>query len=64
MEPSVKVEYMTSNFVESFNNIINELRYMPLVKLANELRGRLTETIWVRKVTAERWNHPLTPKVL
>ena len=36
---------------------------MPPIKMLDELRGRLMETIWVRKVTAERWTHPLTPKV-
>ena len=63
MEPSAKVEHVTSNFVESFNKLIDELRYMPLIKLLDHLRGRLMKVIWIRKVTAERWSNPLTPKV-
>ena len=47
----------------SFNKWVDELRYMPHVKLLDELRGKLAETMWFRKTTADRWNHPLTPKV-
>ena len=36
---------------------------MPPVKLLEELRVRLIETIWVRKVTADKWTYPLTPKI-
>ena len=36
---------------------------MALVKLLKELKRRLMKQIWVRKVTVERWNHLLTPKV-
>lgn len=31
MEPSAKVEHVTSNFVESFNKWIDELRYISLL---------------------------------
>ena len=46
IELSCKVEHVTSNFVESFNKWLDELRYMPPMKLLDELRGNLAETIW------------------
>ena len=54
MELSCKVEYVTSNFVKSFNNWVEELRFMPPVKLLDELRGKLMEAIWFRKTTADK----------
>ena len=63
MEPSCKVEHVTSNFVESFNYWVYEVRFMSLVKLLDELRGKLAHTIWIRRTTTDRWTHPLTPKV-
>lgn len=45
MESSVKVEHITSNFVESFNFWMDNNRYMPPYKLLDELRAKLMETI-------------------
>ena len=63
MEPTSKVEHITSNFVESFNGWMEELSFMPPMKLLDELKVRLMESLWGRKVTADRWNHPLPLKV-
>lgn len=36
---------------------------MPPYKLLDELRMKVMDTIWARKVTIERWRDPLTTKV-
>ena len=57
MEPSCKVEYITSNIEESFNDWVEQLKFMPLVKLIDELRTRLIEFILVRIVTNDGTLH-------
>ena len=53
----------SANFVECFNHWMEEIRFIQPCKLLDELRSKLMDAIWSRKVIAERWNHPLTPKV-
>ncbi|PON75955.1 hypothetical protein PanWU01x14_039060 [Parasponia andersonii] len=45
MEETGKVEHITSNFVESFNHWMDELRFMSLYKPLDGLRTRLTGAI-------------------
>ncbi|XP_062088435.1 uncharacterized protein LOC133794998 [Humulus lupulus] len=58
-----KVEHITNNFVESFNDWIEEHRYKPPVDLLEGLRMQQSAMMYARKKTAERWEHKLTPKV-
>ncbi|XP_062100708.1 uncharacterized protein LOC133806631 [Humulus lupulus] len=58
-----KLEHIANNFVESFNDWIEEHRYKPLVDLLEGLRMQQSAMMYARKKTAERWDHKLTPKV-
>ena len=59
-----KVEHVTNNFVESFNDWLDALRFKPPISLLEGIRVQHSDLMWTRNVTAERWNHRLTPKVL
>lgn len=39
MDPFGKIEHITSNFMESFNGWLDQLRFMPPVKLLDKLGG-------------------------
>ena len=59
-----KVEHVTNNFVESFNDWLDALRFKPPIALLEGIRVQHSDLMWTRNVTAERWNQRLTPKVL
>uniref|UniRef100_A0A803QJI4 SWIM-type domain-containing protein n=1 Tax=Cannabis sativa TaxID=3483 RepID=A0A803QJI4_CANSA len=62
-DTEVKVEHITNNFVESFNDWIDDHRYKPPIELLEGIRMQHTSMMYARKVTAERWDFKLTPKV-
>uniref|UniRef100_A0A803Q0P6 MULE transposase domain-containing protein n=1 Tax=Cannabis sativa TaxID=3483 RepID=A0A803Q0P6_CANSA len=62
-DPNVKVEHLTNNFIESFNDWIEDHRYKAPIELLEGIRMQQTAMMYARKVTADRWEHKLTPKV-
>ncbi|XP_062118683.1 uncharacterized protein LOC133832340 [Humulus lupulus] len=58
-----KVENMTNNHVESFNDWIDEIRFKPPIEMLEGLRIQNADMMCSRRVTSERWNEKLTPKV-
>ncbi|XP_060972362.1 uncharacterized protein LOC115716177 [Cannabis sativa] len=62
-DPNVKVEHLTNNFVESFNDWIEDHRYKAPIELLEGIRMQQTAMMYAREVTADRWEHKLTPKV-
>ncbi|PON83184.1 hypothetical protein TorRG33x02_210180 [Trema orientale] len=60
---SIKVEQLTNNITASFNNWVDELRFMPLIALLDGIRIRHTDQMYTKKITADRWNGKLTSNV-
>ncbi|XP_062113269.1 uncharacterized protein LOC133824408 [Humulus lupulus] len=58
-----KVEHLTNNFVESFNDWIEEHRYKPPIELLEGLRIQHAEMLCTWKEVAERLEQKLTPSV-
>ncbi|XP_062118726.1 uncharacterized protein LOC133832392 [Humulus lupulus] len=58
-----KVEHLTNNFVESFNDWIEEHHYKPPIELLEGLRIQHAEMLCTQKEVAERWEQKLTPRV-
>ncbi|XP_062101916.1 uncharacterized protein LOC133809265 [Humulus lupulus] len=62
-DPNVKVEHLTNNFVESFNDWIEDHRYKAPIELLEGIRIQQTTMMDARNATVDRWEHKLTPKV-
>ncbi|KAL5571202.1 hypothetical protein UlMin_020799 [Ulmus minor] len=63
MDPRVKCDHVTSNFVESFNAWVGEDRYKPPITMLETIRSKILNLIYTRQQTAGRWNQHLTPDV-
>ncbi|XP_062100231.1 uncharacterized protein LOC133806114 [Humulus lupulus] len=61
-DPNVKVEHLTNNFIESFNDWIEDHRYKAPIELLEGIRMQQTTMMDARKATTDRWEHKLTPK--
>lgn len=59
-----KAEHITNNFVESFNDWLDDLRWKPPIGLLEGIRIKLADLMWTRKTKADRWTQRLTPKVM
>ncbi|XP_062103440.1 uncharacterized protein LOC133814507 [Humulus lupulus] len=58
-----KVEHLTNNHVESFNDWIDEIRLKPPIEFLEGLQIQNSDIMCSRRITFERWNEKLTPKV-
>ncbi|XP_026384282.1 uncharacterized protein LOC113279846 [Papaver somniferum] len=54
---------LTSNVVESFNNLIRHEKRLKSIELIECIRARKMETMWKRKLAARNWTTRLTPKM-
>ena len=63
MDPRVKCDHVTSNFVESFNAWVGEDRFKPPIALLESIRSKIMNLIYTRQQTAATWNQYLTPDV-
>ena len=63
MDPRVKCDHVTSNFVESFNAWVGEDRYKPPITMLETIRSKILNLIYNRQQKAARWNQHLTPGV-
>ena len=64
MDPSVKCEHITSNFVESFNAWLHDCKMKPYLSLFEHIRSQLMDMYYTRKAIAERCKTILTPEVI
>ncbi|XP_074306589.1 uncharacterized protein LOC141641841 [Silene latifolia] len=61
-EREVMCDHNTSNFVESFNALINELKEKPVLQLLEGIRTYFMEKYSEKREVAEKlWRHDLTP---
>ena len=63
MDPRVKCDHVTSNFVESFNAWMREDRFKLPITLLGSIRSKIMNLIYTRQQIAGRWNQYLTPNV-
>ena len=63
MDPRVKCDHVTSNFVESFNSWVGEDRYKSPITMLESIRSKIMNLMYTRKQTVARWNQHLTPDV-
>ena len=61
--PFTKYAHVTNNMAESFNNWINGYRVMPVVRMLEEIKRKITRLIHTRHEAAKRWNEELPPLV-
>ena len=59
-----KVEHVTNNFVEPFNDWLDVLSFKPPISLLEGICVQHSDLMRTRNTIAERWNKKLTPKVL
>ena len=63
MDPRVKCDHITSNFVESFNAWVGKERFKPPITMLEHIRSKIMALIFTRQQIAARWEQPLTPDV-
>ena len=63
MDPNVKMNHITSNFVESFNAVVRAARYKPPITLLEMIIMKIMDVIYTRKLICERWSKILPPRV-
>ncbi|KAL5576963.1 hypothetical protein UlMin_018662 [Ulmus minor] len=55
MDPRVKCDHITSNFVESFNAWVGEERFKPPITMLEHIRSKVMALIFTRQQIAARW---------
>ena len=55
MDPKIKMEHITSYFVESFNVVVEAAMYKPSITLLETIRIKIMDIIYTRKMIFERW---------
>ena len=63
MDPRVKCDHITSNFVESFNAWIREDRFKPPITMLEHIRSKIMEMIFTKNQIASKWDQQLNPDV-
>ena len=63
MDPRVKCDHVTFNFVESFNSWVGEDRYKPPITILESIMSKIMNLIYTRQQIAARRNQHLTSDV-
>ena len=64
MDFRVKVDHITSNFVESFNAWIGEERYKPPITMLEHIRTKIMDLLFSKNQINQNWPQLLPPDVL
>ncbi|KAL5538065.1 hypothetical protein UlMin_042275 [Ulmus minor] len=56
-----RYNHMTSTFGQEFYNWVSEAHELPITQMIDNLRGKMMEAIYTRRVEANRWTTKLTP---
>ena len=59
MDPRVKCDHITSNFVENFNSWVGEDRFKPRITMLEHIRSMIMVLIFTRQQIASIWDHVL-----
>jgi len=62
-ETITKVPYNSTNFVESFNNVLDECRDLPVFNVCKNIREILTDWFVKRMLEPKCWTGRIVPSV-
>jgi hypothetical protein len=61
---AIKCDYITNNIAEVFNNLIKDMKDLPVCELANKLRERIMILWHNRRMIGQRLDGKIQPAIL